>query len=211
MVKKILEILKFENRIDHFIKEEEKNYYLNSEKIYNFYERLNIFAKYLSIVSLIIIFVLIVLTSLKILYLQDTLLINFFYIIATNLLIGLFIFVSFKKKYIIKRVKLVILLLSYFYLIMLYAYIYSYISILTNHFSKTGLEFVDYLYFSLITISTVGYGDITPITTLSKVLVMSEIIIGLVITIIGLSLVLATKNNDKKIIEALKYEHTKKK
>ncbi|MFC1953555.1 potassium channel family protein [Chloroflexota bacterium] len=41
------------------------------------------------------------------------------------------------------------------------------------------LPFVDALYFTIVTISTVGYGDITPATTLSKIFGVFLIIIGI--------------------------------
>lgn len=50
-----------------------------------------------------------------------------------------------------------------------------------NRSSFKGLEvgnFINALYFSFITFTTVGYGDITPATTLSQVVVMVEIILG---------------------------------
>jgi hypothetical protein len=38
--------------------------------------------------------------------------------------------------------------------------------------------FLDYLYFSVVTFTTVGYGDIVPISSLSKLIVISEILLG---------------------------------
>ncbi len=38
--------------------------------------------------------------------------------------------------------------------------------------------FVDFLYFSLVTAATIGYGDVAPITLLSKLLVMVQMVFG---------------------------------
>lgn len=41
-----------------------------------------------------------------------------------------------------------------------------------------GWSWIDSLYFSVITLATVGYGDLTPTTTLSKVFTIAYIFIG---------------------------------
>jgi voltage-gated potassium channel Kch len=41
-----------------------------------------------------------------------------------------------------------------------------------------GIKTYAQLYFSVVTIATVGYGDILPITLLQKAVVISEILIG---------------------------------
>ena len=43
----------------------------------------------------------------------------------------------------------------------------------------SAFSYFDMLYYSLVTITTVGYGDITPIHWVSKLFVMSEIMFGL--------------------------------
>jgi len=45
-------------------------------------------------------------------------------------------------------------------------------------FSQSLVRFVDAAYFSTITLSTAGYGDIVPVSDLAKVLVSVEIILG---------------------------------
>ncbi len=42
----------------------------------------------------------------------------------------------------------------------------------------TNLSFIDSLYFSTITFTTLGYGDILPISWIGKLLVMSEVLLG---------------------------------
>lgn len=41
---------------------------------------------------------------------------------------------------------------------------------------KKQLDIIDFLYFSLVTQSTVGYGDITPVHRMPKIIVMCQII-----------------------------------
>jgi len=43
---------------------------------------------------------------------------------------------------------------------------------LTNH------PFVDFLYFSVVTVTTLGYGDITPATIVPKIVSIAQVIIG---------------------------------
>jgi hypothetical protein len=51
--------------------------------------------------------------------------------------------------------------------------------------------FFDFLYLSVITVSTLGYGDIVPVTTLAKLLVMLQTIVGYLFLYIFLGLVIS--------------------
>ena len=61
----------------------------------------------------------------------------------------------------------------------------------TQHFRIGGelarLEFPDALYFSVITLSTVGYGEITPATSVAQVLVAIQIVSGVLLLLFGFS------------------------
>jgi voltage-gated potassium channel Kch len=52
---------------------------------------------------------------------------------------------------------------------------------------SSGSNSIDFLYFSIVTIATVGYGDITPVTTTAKILTSIEILTGIVFLIIIIS------------------------
>lgn len=45
---------------------------------------------------------------------------------------------------------------------------------------------VDFLYYSLITATTTGYGDIYPVTTAGRIITISEILLGILIVLVAL-------------------------
>jgi hypothetical protein len=72
-----------------------------------------------------------------------------------------------------------------------YAAVFYSLNILyTNSFSSK-LTILDSLYFSLITVATVGYGDINPVSNPAKILVMSEILFGLLFMLVIVSVFLS--------------------
>jgi len=60
-----------------------------------------------------------------------------------------------------------------------------------THFLFTGeprdLSFIECLYFSIITLSTVGYGDLVPLSPLVRLIVGVEIIFGVLLLLFGFS------------------------
>jgi voltage-gated potassium channel len=55
------------------------------------------------------------------------------------------------------------------------------------HGAPRGISFADALYFSVITIATVGYGDITPAAPLVRGLAAIEVVLGLLLLLFGFS------------------------
>ncbi len=73
-----------------------------------------------------------------------------------------------------------------------------------EQFNVANLTFIDNLYYSVSTITTLGYGDITPNSNYLRFSSMIEVLIGVTISILGMALLLSNKENDKKIIIELK-------
>ena len=81
----------------------------------------------------------------------------------------------------------------YSLIVILFASAYRLISVYTpeRHFnvggSLRGLSFSESIYFSIGTISTVGYGDILPYSNLARVLSSLEVFCGIMLLIFGVS------------------------
>ncbi len=70
--------------------------------------------------------------------------------------------------------KPILFVVFYLLTILIFAMLYYY-------FAELELDFVDSIYFSTVTITTLGYGDIVPEDTLTKALVSLEAILGIVL------------------------------
>lgn len=94
-----------------------------------------------------------------------------------------------------KRIK--ILITIFFFLVINYALIYSFLSA-NDYFNIDGyrkgetLGLFDGFYISLTTIIAAGSGNIYPTTKLSKFIIASEMISGVVILVLGLGYILST-------------------
>jgi voltage-gated potassium channel len=81
----------------------------------------------------------------------------------------------------------------YSLIVILFASVYRLISVYTPepHFIVAGaphpLSFSESIYFSIGTISTVGYGDITPHSSLARVLASLEVFCGIMLLLFGVS------------------------
>jgi voltage-gated potassium channel len=58
------------------------------------------------------------------------------------------------------------------------------------------ISFADALYFSVITIATVGYGDITPLGPLARGLASVEVVLGLLLLLFGFSEIMRTSRSE---------------
>jgi len=56
-----------------------------------------------------------------------------------------------------------------------------------------------FLYFSIVTITTLGYGDITPLSIIAKIASSLEVIIGITYAVFGVATLFSNKENDKEI------------
>jgi hypothetical protein len=59
---------------------------------------------------------------------------------------------------------------------------------------RIGLAYIDCFHYSLVTSSTVGFGDITPVRWYAKLLTDSQILLSLGLTVLGVSRVFAGSN-----------------
>lgn len=61
----------------------------------------------------------------------------------------------------------------------------------TPHFTVHGvardISYAESLYFSIVTMATVGYGDITPITDLARLVAAIEVVLGVLLLLFGFS------------------------
>jgi hypothetical protein len=93
-----------------------------------------------------------------------------------------------------------IIFLSIILIIFMFSQIYFYIYRIDNT-SFIGIDnssslslFTDFFYFSTITFTTLGYGDITPVTVLSKFIVIIEsLVLSVFISIIALNFITKKK------------------
>ncbi|MBJ7882606.1 potassium channel family protein [Gelidibacter salicanalis] len=53
--------------------------------------------------------------------------------------------------------------------------------------SSFSLQFFEFLYFSIITFSSVGFGDVVPLTITGKLLVMMEIFLSFLVLVFGIA------------------------
>lgn len=91
---------------------------------------------------------------------------------------------------------LILLIIQYLTIIICFAGLFYYYAENHDvlHFSsniKSCKSFFSYLYFSLVTITTLGFGDITPIKDLGFLLVSVEIVIGMIFNLLFIAIIIS--------------------
>ena len=116
--------------------------------------------------------------------------------------------------------RLLLLLISYLFTVISFALIFYIIQMLSIEDIKdvTSVAFkisnyekleeikkfndpFSFLYFSIITITTLGYGDITPLSIIAKIASSLEVILGITYAVFGVATLFSNKENDKEIVK----------
>jgi hypothetical protein len=66
----------------------------------------------------------------------------------------------------------------------------------SGYFAKDFCSIIQALYFSVVTIGTVGYGDITPQKSLAQILCIYELVVGFIVIVFALGSYFATATKD---------------
>jgi len=142
--------------------------------------------------------------------------------------IGAFLFLSFIASYIyfsfyfifnkslLSRSKFIVLFTSYILTILSFSLIFSFLSInaTTLAFKIPNYENIKsfndsflFLYYSIVTITTLGYGDIIPLSIWAKVISSLEVVLGITYIGLGVAAILSNKDNDKEIVKIMDHSN----
>lgn len=110
---------------------------------------------------------------------------------------------EFKLTFITYKLRMRLALFSYFELILNYTLIYWIIYKTFGFFNHIQLNILNLLYFSGITITTLGYGDIHPIHFIPQIISIYEVFNGMLIVIVCFTIYVSL-NYKKDIINKIK-------
>jgi voltage-gated potassium channel Kch len=106
-----------------------------------------------------------------------------------------------QEQFKIIRNRLVSVLVLYFGVILIFSGIYRWISEnIEGSFSKAISSTIDSIYFSTVTITTLGYGDITPTSVASKLVVVFQSIMGVLLLAVLIGLVISVSLSQSGVI-----------
>lgn len=127
--------------------------------------------------------------------------VNILLLIACHIIILKYVFTDFfrrRRKIVPKDV--VVVITTYITIAISFGLLYTVLSLFSSKQVFNGITqdlpqiefYFKHIYFSFITITTVGYGDVYPLTMLAQFLVVVEIITGIVLTNVILGLVIGS-------------------
>jgi voltage-gated potassium channel len=114
------------------------------------------------------------------------------------------LFVVFIRRMLRRVVPVFSFLVVYFFLVMGFGTFYAILDGFATRpqFSVLGtvrpLEFSEAIYFSMVTLSTIGYGDIVPVTSLAQTFVMVEVMFGVVLLLFAFAEIASYDPDDEE-------------
>lgn len=127
-----------------------------------------------------------------------------------------FVDILFGKRKIVPS-DLIVTFLSYITMGVSYGFLYAIISAVSEGKAFRGISetkftlgyYFEHIYYSFVTLTTAGYGDITPISTVAKIATVIEILCGIMLINIILGITLSSGLAHVKVVEVYEEEENK--
>lgn len=138
--------------------------------------------------------------SLKYLYILINI-INITLIVISHILLLKYVFSDFlRKKRPIVPSDIIVVFTTYITIAITFGLLYTVVSVYSSEPAFTNISLNDglliyyfkHIYFSFVTIATVGYGDIAPLSVVARLLAIIEVIFGILLTNVILGLVIGS-------------------